>query len=291
MTSATAKIQITAGAAGNHGMSLISNGKLLQLYFAMVRYRRLAERLQTFAEQGLCSGCNGASPGMEASTIGVTIDLRPDDRVYSAHCGLIAGCIKGEPLDKLLIQILSGEGDLGHSAQDLNPLARATEAALAGKAKLNDNISVIFLDAIAVSSSKSLDAFRVAGAQQLPLLYVCQNSLSAGHESLPALRETEEIARMAGDFGFPAFTVDGSDVVAIYRVATESIVHARKGNGPTLIECRPGLDSAQDPIRNMETYLSLKGLLSEELRMKAADSARELDAAVEATAWLMNSKP
>jgi TPP-dependent pyruvate/acetoin dehydrogenase alpha subunit len=52
--------------------------------------------------------------------------------------------------------------------------------------------------------------------------------------------------------------VDGNDVVAVYRVASEAIAHARKGHGPTLIDCR--LSIPADPLQNMRNYLIGKGL-------------------------------
>jgi TPP-dependent pyruvate/acetoin dehydrogenase alpha subunit len=59
-------------------------------------------------------------------------------------------------------------------------------------------------------------------------------------------------------------TVDACDVVAVYRVASESIAHARQGFGPTLIECRQwdGPDATRSPIMNMEKYLDRKGLFN-----------------------------
>jgi hypothetical protein len=52
--------------------------------------------------------------------------------------------------------------------------------------------------------------------------------------------------------------VDGNDVVAVYRVASEAIAHARNGHGPTVIDCR--LSGPGDPIENMLRYLIGKGL-------------------------------
>ena len=63
--------------------------------------------------------------------------------------------------------------------------------------------------------------------------------------------------------------VDGADVVAVYRVATESISHARRGNGPTLIDCLPYCiegEPKDDPLRKMEVYLSHKGLFDPKLK-------------------------
>jgi TPP-dependent pyruvate/acetoin dehydrogenase alpha subunit len=73
--------------------------------------------------------------------------------------------------------------------------------------------------------------------------------------------------------------------VAVYRVSTEAITHARKGNGPTLIECIFEASEARDPLLQRETYLTRKGLFSEEgKRQVAATFKRKLDEAVKAVA-------
>jgi pyruvate dehydrogenase E1 component alpha subunit len=112
------------------------------------------------------------------------------------------------------------------------------------------------------ASGSRREAFEVASAQQLPILFVCQRNLEAVQENLDAQ-----------SCGFPNLTVDGSDVVAVYRVATESIAHARKGNGPTLIECCFDRSIAHDPIQKMELYLAGKGLFNQQLSSKAAASS------------------
>jgi hypothetical protein len=67
----------------------------------------------------------------------------------------------------------------------------------------------------------------------------------------------------------PVIAVDGNDVVAVYRVAQESIAHARTGSGPTLIVGRIGewygdASEVTDPIERMKAYLAAKGLSSAE---------------------------
>jgi hypothetical protein len=60
---------------------------------------------------------------------------------------------------------------------------------------------------------------------------------------------------------FPVISVDGNDLVAIYRVAQESIARARDG-GPTLIACVPYIADGMtaNPIANTERYLTGKKL-------------------------------
>ena len=71
---------------------------------------------------------------------------------------------------------------------------------------------------------------------------------------------------------FPTIVVDGNDVVAVYRVASEAIFHARKNHGATLIECvhTPG----SDPLRTMETYLRNKSLYTPALKRNLTANLR-----------------
>jgi TPP-dependent pyruvate/acetoin dehydrogenase alpha subunit len=143
----------------------------------------------------------------------------------------------------------------------------ATSTALTNQNSHNNSIVVAYLNSRATSPSSYRAAFRVAGAQKLPILFVCQANKEATIE--------------AEKCQFPSITVDGNDVVAVYRVATETILHARKGSGPTLIEYRLDCAEALDPILHMEAYLKRKGLFRENVRRKAAGFLRKLDAAVQ----------
>jgi len=46
------------------------------------------------------------------------------------------------------------------------------------------------------------------------------------------LRRVEDLSVKAQAYGLPGITVDGNDVVAVYRVAQEAIHRARIGDGP-----------------------------------------------------------
>ena len=47
-----------------------------------------------------------------------------------------------------------------------------------------------------------------------------------------------DVADRASGYGIPGVVVDGSDVLACYRVAREAVDRARRGDGPTLIEAK-----------------------------------------------------
>lgn len=304
----------------NDGFSLISNDKLLQLYSTMLKCRMLEERARVLFKQSKFTGNYYAAVGQEAAAVGVAIDLLPDDTIGPSHRDFITCFIKGVPLDKMFAHLYSraASPDKGRSSPahcgyaPLNVITPsstiaaqlniATGVALANKIKKNSNVAVAFSGDGSTSLGFWHEALNFAGVHDLPIIFVCQNNLWAESVSLNLQTKVRDIAQKAQAYGFPGITVDGNDVVAVYRVASEAIAHARKGNGPTLIECKTyrwyghsEIDPAKyrdpeeverwkanDPILNMEKYLMRKGLFSEEYKQKvAAEFSKELGVAIE----------
>jgi pyruvate dehydrogenase E1 component alpha subunit len=254
--------------AGN-GFSLISREKLLQLYSTMLKCRMIEERLPALsAQNGLAANRDGIL-GYEAAAVGVAIDLLPEDIVAASSRNLILNFIKGQPLATIFSSLFS-------SAVNPDPtvhLHQAANVAMAHQAARNGKIAVAFLDGAAAAPGFCHEAFTIASFHRLPILFVSYAG-PAGQSSIA------ELALKAEAYGFPAVIVDAADVVAVYRVATEAITHARKGNGPTLIECVINGSEPRDPIRRMEVYLNHMGLFSEEWRRKVESSfKRKLNSA------------
>jgi pyruvate dehydrogenase E1 component alpha subunit len=121
----------------------------------------------------------------------------------------------------------------------------------------------------------SLDALRpslsYAALHKLGILFVVETAANA---DLSSARHTNSL----GLYGIP---VDGNDVVAIYRVAQEAIHRARRGVGPTLIDCQPWpLDGPADPVLRLEQTLERRGLPTEKVKERTiAAFKKELSAA------------
>jgi len=269
------KEQSDVALAGKPGFSIISNEKLLQLYAAMVKCRALEERVQILFPRSKLTGKRGAV-SQEAVAVGVALDLLPEDTVAASPGNLIVNLIwneiQGEPLDKLFARLNARATRPSPAAQ----FKLATLAAQANKAAKNGKIALAFSSN---GSGFSPEALKAAGDRQLPIFFVRQTRLPAKPPRGKKQAGATEIS------GIPVIPVDGNDVVAVYRVATEAITHARKGNGPTLIDCIFEPSEARDPLLRTESYLTRKGLFSEEgKRQVAAAFKRELDDAVEAAA-------
>ena len=93
-------------------------------------------------------------------------------------------------------------------------------------------------DEVRLASIAWHEALARACAQRLPILFVSQSDTPVWAGEPQRTVQDREAGLKAQAGGLPEIAVDGNDVVAVYRVATEAIAHARRGNGPTLIECQ-----------------------------------------------------
>ncbi|MEA2520788.1 MAG: 2-oxoisovalerate dehydrogenase component alpha subunit, partial [Actinomycetota bacterium] len=82
------------------------------------------------------------------------------------------------------------------------------------------------------------EGLNFAGVHRLPVVFVCENNRYA--ISVPQSKQMaiEDVAVRAEGYGFPGIVVDGNDVLACYAAMAEAHDRARRGEGPTLIECK-----------------------------------------------------
>jgi pyruvate dehydrogenase E1 component alpha subunit len=124
----------------------------------------------------------------------------------------------------------------------------------------------------------------MAAIWSLPVIFVCENNLYAMGTRQSMVMKLENVSDRAAAYGIPGVTVDGNDVLAVYEAAYEAVNRARRGEGPTLIECKTyrhkghsRFDPAayrpkeeveewlkRDPILRLKTKLLEMGLLTEQ---------------------------
>ena len=271
---------------GNDGFSLISNEKLIALYAAMLRCQMLEQRIRAIHGPGRSSAFGR---GHEASVVGAVLDLLPEDAI-SPPPGALAPClVKGVRLKTIFKWLRTQPEALPARYAPRNIIAPGADLAAQFKAAYRaahrtaqrsrgakkKGLVVVFADCAQLTRGAGLDFLRAAAAERLPILFVCHSRPSK-----------EDFAPKARDYGLPGITVDGADVVAVYRVVSEAITHARRGSGPTFIECKPWAAAGANKravgsaLRDMEAYLSRKGLFSAKLKTDlAAQFTHELDKA------------
>jgi len=298
------------------GFSLISDEKLIALYANLLKCRMVEQRL---ANGGTRRNYSSAR-GHEAGTVGVSIDLSPDDAMCSPDRGIVTGFQKDAPIEAILLLSgahgLTGRFHSGSQSRSLNGNGAAPDratrahtqaaigAALASKTRKNGGIAVVFGHNAA--SELWNEALHIASLHALPMIFVNREHRKRSPAArAPGNLKTNQHANLETPW-FPNIVVDSNDVVAVYRVANEAISRARLGRGPTLIECQPfrlkGMTTGDgnkssngrhtlDPISNMETYLRRKGLFQRHLRNDIlAGFTKELEATLLQNG-LLSSRP
>jgi pyruvate dehydrogenase E1 component alpha subunit len=268
-----AKPGVAPALPGDVEVSLIPNNKLLHLYAAMLKCRMIAN--------AVANGATGRRQRplllSEAITAGVTIDLLASDAISPVPSDLTPCALKGAALKTLLRWWSNPSTRVPRVFARANVIppspstAARLEAALRLAAHFRSTKSgsvVVFLDGPDAPRS------RLAASPALPPKLLRSYLRQAARERLPVLfvRQSDEDSNdsldLSGQCGVPGMAVDCDDVVAVYRVASEALSHARRGNGPTLIDAKPWRPKGRlrktrevrDSIRKMELYLAGKGL-------------------------------
>jgi pyruvate dehydrogenase E1 component alpha subunit len=84
----------------------------------------------------------------------------------------------------------------------------------------------------------------------LPTIFLCENNLYGVSTHMSEVMAIDYVAERAVAYGMPGFTVYGNDPLFVYDAVKEAAERARKGDGPTLIECltyRRGGHKRDDP--------------------------------------------
>jgi len=114
----------------------------------------------------------------------------------------------------------------------------ATGAAFACKYQKTDNVAVAFFGDGASDRATFHEALNLASTWRLPVIFVCENNGWAISNSQATHQNITDISDRATAYGIPGVSIDGNDVVAVYEAAQAAVERARRGDGPTLIECK-----------------------------------------------------
>jgi len=82
------------------------------------------------------------------------------------------------------------------------------------------------------------EAMNFAAVKKLPIVWVCENNGYGQWMPITDAYAREDIADLAAGYGMPGVVVDGQDVVAVHEAVYAASERARKGDGPSLVECK-----------------------------------------------------
>jgi pyruvate dehydrogenase E1 component alpha subunit len=228
----------------------------LELYRTMLTIRRFEERCNALFLQGKIPSTLHLYVGEEAVATGVCSVLRRDDYITSTHRphghalakGVSARAIMAELFAKATgcCQGKGGSMHVGDIRVGMVPAIAivgggapiAAGIALSARMQRTGQVAVCFFGEGGANEGAVHEAMNMAAIWKLPVVFVCENNLYAASTPVAAAFAIENIADRASAYGMPGCIVDGNDVLAVRRVAGEAVDRARRGDGPTLIECK-----------------------------------------------------
>jgi pyruvate dehydrogenase E1 component alpha subunit len=117
-------------------------------------------------------------------------------------------------------------------------MATAVGSALAFKMDGLDRVAVTFFGDGTVEEGIFHESLNFAVVKRLPVLFACENNGYSTHTAL-GVRQPENVSihARAASYGMPSACVDGNDVFAVSSAAREAVERARRGEGPSFLEC------------------------------------------------------
>jgi 2-oxoisovalerate dehydrogenase E1 component alpha subunit len=218
--------------------------EVLRMYRAMTMARTFdakAMNLQRTGQLGTYASCLGH----EATHIAVGAAMAPEDILAPVYREVGTQLWRGVTMREILTYWGGDErgNDFAIPRQDFPwcvPIAtqtlHAAGAAMAFKIQKQPRVAVAYIGDGGTSEGAFAEALNLAGAANLPVIFVIVNNGWAISLPVAAQTKAQTLAQKAIAAGIPGVQVDGNDVFAVREVVAEALDAARRGQGPGLIE-------------------------------------------------------
>ena len=234
----------------------LSDEMILALYRTMQIIRHTEEELARCHQRGLIHGACHTYVGQEAIATGVCAHLSQHDPIFSTHRGHGHALAKGMTPRELIAELFGREtgcsrgrggsmhlfspeiGMMGTSGIVGPCLLQACGGGYSSKILKNGTVAAAFFGDGAVNNGAFHEGLNMASIWKLPVLFICENNQYATEVPFSYSSGNPSIGSRGAAYGIPGITIDGNNVLEIYRVAAEAVARARSGGGPTLIECK-----------------------------------------------------
>jgi pyruvate dehydrogenase E1 component alpha subunit len=304
--------------------------KLAWMLEKMCQTRHFEEKAEELYIRGLVHGTMHLSIGMEASPVGSVAALEPEDLIIHHHRGHGHTIAKGADISLMMAEFLGKEpgycrgrggsmhiadipgGNLGATGVVASGIPTSVGIGLALQMRRSEKVLLSFFGDGATNLGEFHESLNMASVWDLPMVFICDNNQYGMSMSVQRAMNIEHISTRAVAYGIPGVSVDGNDVLAVYRSVRAAVERARRGNGPSLVDnvtyrwrghsksdrnlyrTQAEIDNwrARCPIVRFEGVLSEYGVMTED-ELEAIDQAAKetIDRAAEEAATMPEPSP
>ncbi len=298
----------------------VSRELLLQMFETVMKIRTFDDKAQKLIATAQAFFVHYPVRGHEIISAAVAEAIEPDDYMTATYRGLADEVAKGVPLHELWAEMIGketgtskGRGGPMHISDPEHGLMLctgivgggipvATGLGLASQLKGDGRVTICNFGDGATNIGAFHESLNMASVWSLPVVYVCQNNQYGEHTKFSDTQRTKSVVDRAAAYAMTGIQVDGTDPVATFEAATEAVAHARRGDGPVLLECitfrtlghvlsdqneymdpeRLAAEIANDPVPRFRAWLMEHGHADEaELTAIEERVVAEVDAAYE----------
>jgi len=280
----------------------------------MYEIRYFEEKAEALYIHGLVHGTMHLSVGQEGSAVGAVFALDPDDYILSTHRGHGHCIAKDADMNLMMAEFMGKEtgycrgrggsmhiadveaGNLGATGVVGDGIPISVGVGLSIQLQNQNKVVLCFFGDGAANTGGFHEALNMASIWELPIVFLCENNQYAMSTSVKKAFSIENIADRAAGYGMPGVVVDGNDILAVYEAVRGACERARRGDGPTLVECKTyrwkghsksdqqryrtreevATWKEKDPIARFRARLIEEGVIKEEEAQMIEEEAQEI---------------
>lgn len=283
----------------------LTDDQLVELMSRMVYTRILDQRSISLNRQGRL-GFYAPTAGQEASQLASQFALEKEDFILPGYRDVPQIVWHGLPLYQAFLfsrghfmgnQIPEGVNVFPPQIIIGAQYIQAAGVAMGFQKKGQKAVAVTYTGDGGSSQGDFYEGLNFAGAYKVPAIFFVQNNQFAISTPRSLQTAAKTIAQKGIAAGLPSVLVDGMDALAVYAVTKEARERAIAGEGPTFIEAlcyrygphtMAGDDPTRyrtsdtdsewekrDPLIRFRTFLTNKGLWTEEKENEVIERAKE----------------
>ena len=221
--------------------------------YQMLLIRRFEEKCGELYTKGKIRGFLHLYTGQEACAVGAIATLEDRDKIVTHYRDHGHALARGLDQNRVMAELygkatgVSGgrggsmhlydvtKGFLGGYAIVAAHLPLAVGLGVAAQMKKEDFVTLCIFGDGSVGEGEFHEALNMSVLWKTPTIFFCENNLYGMGVSFQESLSTD-IPKLASAYNMPAVSVDGMDVVAVYRAMQKAVEHARGGNGPYFVE-------------------------------------------------------